>query len=196
VRQNKADFDRVVKTFQKILDREAWVFYVTHKNDGSLEFLSKDHMDAEDPKVKTSIQHLVSLDSRLQEVAGLPINYHAYRLKKKDQWYISKIPSGDTHYFLFEARVDPKRPSSKKVRGKVREMTGVFVNAWIKSKSMTAAQAKVKKEILSQGFVDLELQEYRKVTEAFYEKGAEGLTYYNQVQIDGEVYCFNNYWGD
>lgn len=90
------------------------------------------------------------------------------------------------HYYLFNVR--PK-PGTKEAS----ECGGAFVNCWIQRPTEDEASERARFMLESNNWIVNELKESREVTEDYYEDESEGMEYFKQALIDGEVLVINSF---
>jgi hypothetical protein len=75
-----------VITLRQIVDDGEPILHVTHdSDDGSWQFLCWDNAREEDIKV-VALRTIVRLDSSVQELADLPLGWHAWRRAADQPW--------------------------------------------------------------------------------------------------------------
>jgi hypothetical protein len=72
--------------------------------------------------------------------------------------------------------------------------TGAYVNCWIKRESAVVAQAQAEKDIRENGWRIEAIEQSVRAVEDKPKKEA-GLEYFEQAQIDGEVYVYHTWSG-
>ncbi len=70
--------------------------------------------------------------------------------------------------------------------------TGAYINCWVKQKSAAAAQQQAETTIRNNSWVVEAVEEAAEVVEV---PSAESAQYFEQAQIDGEVYVFHTWSG-
>ena len=73
-----------VITTKKILDKLAWIGYVTHdKDDGGWQFLeNKDSKPDVEDAALASMNNIINIDNSIGQLSDLPIGWHACREAK------------------------------------------------------------------------------------------------------------------
>jgi hypothetical protein len=81
-----------VITMKKIINKQAWIGYVTHDiEDGSWQFLdSKLSQKNTKEAAVVSLQNIVDLDPKIVELADLPLGWYAWRETGQSPWNKSK----------------------------------------------------------------------------------------------------------
>lgn len=75
-----------VITLRQIVDGAEPILHVTHdSDDGSWQFLGWDNAREEDAKV-VALRTIVRLDPSVQELADLPLGWHAWRRAADQPW--------------------------------------------------------------------------------------------------------------
>lgn len=74
-----------------------------------------------------------------------------------------------------------------------QEFGGAIINGWIVAPSIEAADAQFKNSTLQQGWSVTSEEKSFEILDGNYEEGDEGLQYYQQAQIDGEVYFVHSW---
>ena len=178
--------ETVVTTHKTIVDRREWVFYVRRSEFTGWEFYPLGHLGSpESQRCKISLSRLVSLHSEVVELADLPVGWHAHRHTKSASWERSPIPTGPTHLLTFEVRPTAEHDSYGRV-------AGAFANCWVRSASPKDARVKADEHLSEAQWEVLEFLGQDVVTREKY-VGDVNLEYYDQVQIDGEVYVFHTF---
>lgn len=82
-----------VITTRRIINKKDWIGYVTHDiEDGSWQFLDSKMSEKNiNDAVVVSLQNIIDLDSTIQELADLPLGWHAWRESRKLPWHTSKM---------------------------------------------------------------------------------------------------------
>ena len=76
-----------VTTNVRILDEEDWVHYVTHDaEDGAWQFPPFHGPASMKEAAVVSLQHMLRIEPRLEELADLPLGWHAWRDSKSATW--------------------------------------------------------------------------------------------------------------
>lgn len=70
---------------------------------------------------------------------------------------------------------------------------GAYINCWIKAKSIADATILAEIHINENEWVILKLEESYPVNYELYEYGDESLEYFQQAEIDGEVYVYHSW---
>ena len=71
---------------KKIIKSGDWIAYVTHdEDDGGWQFHNGDKLDESDAAV-VSLGSIVALDASINELADLPLGWHAWRERKGSPW--------------------------------------------------------------------------------------------------------------
>ena len=79
-----------VITLRQIVDGGEPILHVTHdSDDGSWQFLGWENAREEDVKI-VALRTIVRLDSTVQELADLPLGWHAWRRTADQQWQRGK----------------------------------------------------------------------------------------------------------
>ncbi len=69
-----------VFTSRRIVDGEAWVYYVTHdEDDGSWQFHPHSGPTSEAEACVVGLGSMLNLEPRIAELADLPLGWHAWR---------------------------------------------------------------------------------------------------------------------
>ena len=76
-----------VITNVRILDGTAWVHYVTHdEDDGAWQFHPASGQATMKEAAVTSLKRIVEIDPRIEELADLPLGWHAWREEEESPW--------------------------------------------------------------------------------------------------------------
>ena len=76
-----------VITNVRILDREDWVHYVTHdEEDGAWQFHPSRGQAAMKEAAVVSLKRMAELDPRIEELADLPVGWHAWPERASAPW--------------------------------------------------------------------------------------------------------------
>lgn len=76
-----------VLTNVRILDEHAWVHYVTHdEEDGTWQFHPPGGQASMKEAAVVSLDHMLKLDPRIEELADLPLGWHAWRDDENAPW--------------------------------------------------------------------------------------------------------------
>ena len=76
-----------VLTSVRILDEEDWMHYVTHdQEDGAWQFHPYSGPTSEEESADVGLEHMLRIEPRLEELAELPLGWHAWRDSKSDPW--------------------------------------------------------------------------------------------------------------
>ena len=79
-----------VITLRQIVDGGEPILHVTHdSDDGSWQFLGWENAREEDVKI-VALRTIVRLDSTVQELADLPLGWHAWRRTAEQPWQRGK----------------------------------------------------------------------------------------------------------
>ena len=79
-----------VITLRQIVDGGEPILHVTHdSDDGSWQFLGWENAREEDVKI-VALRTIVRLDSTVQELADLPLGWHAWRRTANQPWQRGK----------------------------------------------------------------------------------------------------------
>lgn len=79
-----------VITLRQILSEGEPILHVTHdSDDGGWQFLGWNDPQEEDAKL-VALSEIVQLDPSVQELADLPLGWHAWRRTTKEPWQRSK----------------------------------------------------------------------------------------------------------
>ena len=71
----------------RILDGEDWVHVVTHdEEDGAWQFLPSRGQASMEEAAVVGLKRMVEIDPRINELADLPLGWHAWRGNKNDPW--------------------------------------------------------------------------------------------------------------
>lgn len=90
-------------------------------------------------------------------------------------------------YFLqYEAAPSPTSEHYK-------DTGGAFINCWIKAKSIGDAKKLAEMSIKGSEWIILRLEKFYHVNREFYESDDESLDYFQQAEIDGEVYVYHSW---
>jgi hypothetical protein len=80
--QNTAVF-----TSARVVDLEDWVHYVTHdEDDGAWQFHGFSGPTNEKDVAVVSLEHMLRIEPRLEELADLPLGWCAWRDEKEASW--------------------------------------------------------------------------------------------------------------
>ena len=74
-----------------------------------------------------------------------------------------------------------------------KDTGGAFINCWIKAKSIEDAKKQAEISIKESEWIILKLEESYPVNREFYENGDESLEYFQQAEIDGQVYVYHSW---
>jgi hypothetical protein len=74
-----------------------------------------------------------------------------------------------------------------------RELGGAYISCWIKAVSIKDARTIAELEIQENQWIVQELEESGPIKREDYEKDDESHEYYQQAEIDGEVYVFDTW---
>ncbi|MDF7802052.1 hypothetical protein P4C99_21450 [Pontiellaceae bacterium B1224] len=89
-------------------------------------------------------------------------------------------------FLTFEGVQDPSIQHDEK-------FGGAFINCWIKDQTTQNAIYIAKGCIEDEGWIVLELNDHRIVTDEDYNEGHDGREYYEQALIDEEVFFFHTF---
>ena len=71
----------------RILDGEDWIHFVTHdEEDGAWQFLPSRGQASMEEAAVVGLKRMVEIDPRINELADLPLGWHAWRGNKNDPW--------------------------------------------------------------------------------------------------------------
>jgi hypothetical protein len=73
------------------------------------------------------------------------------------------------------------------------ELGGAYINCWVKAISIKDARTIAELEIQENEWIVQELEESSPIRPESYENDDESLKYYQQAEIDGEVYVFHSW---
>jgi len=73
------------------------------------------------------------------------------------------------------------------------EFGGAIINAWIKAESQSLAEKQYKKTVTETEWIPVSLEQIFKITENHYDEDEEGLEYFEQAKVDGEVYVIHTW---
>ena len=84
-----------VFTSARIVDQEDWVHYVTHdEEDGAWQFHASSGPTKENEVAVVSLEHLLRIEPKLEELADLPLGWYAWRDEKDAVWKRAPKQSG------------------------------------------------------------------------------------------------------
>jgi len=173
-----------VSTDERILSSEQWIFFVRH-TDGGWEFLPPDHLDGPAQRCRVPLSELVFLDARLLELADLPSEWMAFRQSRADEWVRRPLPVGPTHLLTFDAEPTEEHEQCG-------EVAGAIVSCFIRCPSDEEAWDKAMATLDSGHWRTVEVLDREIVSRDDFE-GTDNLQYYEQAQLDGEVYVFHTF---
>jgi hypothetical protein len=76
-----------VFTNVRILDGEDWIHFVTHdEEDGAWQFLPSRGQATMKEAAVVGLKRMVDIEPRLEELADLPLGWHAWRESKNEPW--------------------------------------------------------------------------------------------------------------
>ncbi len=87
---------------------------------------------------------------------------------------------------MFEAKQRPEFPHEE-------SCGGAFVNCYIKGRTPKRAYQDAKEWVQESGWEIVKLEDQHEIDRASFEKPEDGLEYYEQALIDGEVFVFHTY---
>lgn len=74
-----------------------------------------------------------------------------------------------------------------------KDTGGAFINCWIQAKSIEDAKKQAETCIKESEWIILKLEKSHPVNREFYESDDESLEYFQQAEVDGEVYVFHSW---
>ena len=91
-----------------------------------------------------------------------------------------------TFFFTFRAR--PITPPTD-----LDDMAGAYVNCWLVRDDMAEAEEEARRDIAESGWVIESLEEATTITDEYYIDKPDGKEYFEQAQLDKEVYVYHNW---
>jgi len=91
-----------------------------------------------------------------------------------------------TFFFIFHAK--PLKSAEK-----LDDIAGAYISCWIKSDSEQEAEEQARRKIIIESWEILSLEESCLISRSTYEKNSEEIQYYDQAQIDGEVFVYHQW---
>lgn len=85
-----------VFTSVTILDDRDWVHYVTHDDeDGAWQFHGNSGPTAMKDAAVIGLGHMLKIEPRIEELADLPLGWHAWRDNREASWSRAPNPAND-----------------------------------------------------------------------------------------------------
>jgi len=76
-----------VITTKEIVAGPAWIAYVTHdEDDGAWQFFGLSGPGTKEDAMVVSLQSIVERDESINQLADLPLGWHAWRENQADHW--------------------------------------------------------------------------------------------------------------
>lgn len=176
-----------VFTSRFVIEEGHPIFYVTHdREDGAWQFHAHNHMGTTDEDIRlVALEHVYQRDQSIGELQDLPCGWHAWRQTPSSSWQRQEMRKGDMFYLALDGVPTKEHPDFESVGG-----AGIY--CWIIAESLAAAEAQARNHLGNGSWFIKEYEEGFRVDETSFED-SEMLCYYEQAEIDGEVYLFHTY---
>ena len=176
-----------VFTSRFVIEEGHPIFYVTHdREDGAWQFHAQNHMDTTDKDIRlVALEEVYKRDQSIGDLHDLPCGWHAWRQTPSSSWQRQEMPKGDMFYLAFDGVPTKEHPDFDSVGG-----AGIY--CWIIAESLDAAEAQARAHLEQSCWFIKEYEEGFEVDETSFED-SEMLQYYEQAEVDGEVFLFHSY---
>jgi hypothetical protein len=176
-----------VFTSRFVVEEEHPIFYVTHDlEDGAWQFHAHNHMETTDEDIRlVALEEVYQRDETIGDLRDLPCGWHAWRQTPTSPWQRQEMPKGAMFYLAFDGVPMKEHPDFDSFGG-----SGIY--CWIIADSLNAAESQARNHLEESGWFIKEYEEGFEVDETSFED-SEMLQYYQQAEIDGEVFLFHIY---
>lgn len=168
-----------------VLGQAGWVGYARRRADGILE-LHPTSDTVMEPLESVSFEAMLTRDVTLKALQSLPARMQAWRWDREAEFQLSRLPAGPTYFFQVEVSPGPGNPERANIGGAI-------VSCWIRIETATEASEIVTRKLSDLSWIIKSVSGPRARTEADYDEHSEGGGYFQQAQIDGEVFVFHTF---
>jgi len=176
-----------VFTSRFVIEEDHPIFYVTHdREDGAWQFHAQNHMETTEADIRlVALEEIYLQDGSIGDLHDLPCGWHAWRQTPSSEWQRQEMPKGEMFYLTFDAVPTTEHPEFD-------TLGGAGINCWIVARSLKDAEDQARQHIESVYWFIKEYEEGFAVDETSFEDDVK-RPYFEQAEIDGEVYLFNTY---